>query len=418
MSPVPSTVAVVRCTTYEPTLVEGAVRRGLELIGGAFARPGERLLLKPNVLVGDGPGRASTTHPEVFRGVARCLQAAGVELVYGDAGAIGSTAANMRRCGIAAVADELGIRLADFDGGREVSFPESPSLKRFLVAAGALEADGLVSLPKAKTHGFLRVTGAVKNQLGCVPGLTKAELHLRVPEPADFARMLVALNLLLRPRLFVMDAIVAMERNGPRGGDPFPMGLILLSRDPVALDATFCRLIGLDPGLVETNVEGAKHGLGYWREDEIDPGGRSRRRARAAGVPRRPVPQILVGLEPVAAAQATPLPAAGDRPRPLRPLRRLRRRVPRAAARGGVARGGPCAAAPVRLRQVHPLLLLPGDLPRAGRLGAHAARREAAREGVGRVGARRPRRCATPFRGVRRRQKGSDFRSTCRRFLG
>jgi uncharacterized protein (DUF362 family)/Pyruvate/2-oxoacid:ferredoxin oxidoreductase delta subunit len=250
--------------------VEGAVRRGLELIGGAFARPGERLLLKPNVLVGDRPERASTTHPEVFRGVARCLQAEGLVLAYGDSGGFGATAANMRRAGIAAVADELGIPLADFDSGREVSFPDSPSLKRFLIAAGALEADGLVSLPKAKTHGFLRVTGAVKNQLGCVPGLTKAELHLRVPEPADFARMLVALNLLLRPRLFVMDAVVAMERNGPRGGDPFAMGLIILSRDPVAVDATFCRLIGLDPGLVETNIEGAKHGLGSWREDAIE----------------------------------------------------------------------------------------------------------------------------------------------------
>jgi NAD-dependent dihydropyrimidine dehydrogenase PreA subunit len=121
-----------------------------------------------------------------------------------------------------------------------------------------------------KTHAFQRITGAVKNQLGCVPGLVKAELHLRAPDPADFARMLVALNLLLKPRLFVMDGVIAMERNGPRGGDPVAAGVILASADPVALDATFCRLVRLDPRLAPTNVQGALHGLGTWREEEID----------------------------------------------------------------------------------------------------------------------------------------------------
>ena len=272
MSTTHSTVAIVRCGSYERSEVEAAVGRGLALLGGvaAFARPGERLVVKPNVLIGDEPHKAATTHPEVFRAVAARLLAAGLDLAYGDSSGFGRPAPNLRRAGIAAAADELGVPLADFEKGREVSFAESPSLKRFLVAEGVLEADGLVSVAKMKTHGFQRITGAVKNQLGCVPGLAKAELHLRLPEPADFARMLVALNLLLRPRLFVMDGVVAMERNGPRGGDPVAAGVILLSRDPVALDATFCRLVGLDPRLAPTNVEGALHGLGTWREEEIE----------------------------------------------------------------------------------------------------------------------------------------------------
>lgn len=271
MSTSRSTVVLVRCDSYERPAVEAAVRRGLDLLGGVacFARAGERLLLKPNVLIGDDPQKAATTHPEVFRALARCLLDAGLRLCYGDSGGFGKPKANLRRAGIAEAAEDLGVELADFEGGREVPFAGSPSLKRFLVANGVLEADGLVSVAKMKTHGFLRITGAVKNQLGCVPGLAKAELHLRLPGAADFARMLVALNLLLRPRLFVMDGVVAMERNGPRGGDPVAAGAILLSRDPVALDATFCRLVGLDPGLVATNVEGGLHGLGTWREEEI-----------------------------------------------------------------------------------------------------------------------------------------------------
>ncbi len=272
MSATRSTVAVVRCSSYERPTVEAAVRRGLELLGGvrAFAHAGERLLVKPNVLIGDEPHKAATTHPEVFRAVARCLLDAGLRVSYGDSGGFGRPAANLRRAGIASVADELGVELADFETGRDVSFADSPSLKRFLIAGGVLDADGLVSVAKMKTHGLLRITGAIKNQLGCVPGLAKAELHMRLPEPADFARMLVALNLLLRPRLFVIDGVVAMERNGPRGGDPVAAGVILASADAVALDATFCRLVGLDPALVATNVEGRLHGLGTWLEEEID----------------------------------------------------------------------------------------------------------------------------------------------------
>ena len=80
----------------------------------------------------------------------------------------------------------------------------------------ALAADGIVSLPKLKTHGMVRVTGAVKNQFGCIPGLLKGEFHARMPDVDLFGQLLVDLNLYLRPRLFVMDGIIAMEGNGPR----------------------------------------------------------------------------------------------------------------------------------------------------------------------------------------------------------
>jgi Pyruvate/2-oxoacid:ferredoxin oxidoreductase delta subunit len=77
--------------------------------------------------------------------------------------------------------------------------------------------------------------------------------------------MLVDLNLLMRPRLFIMDAVVAMEGNGPARGTPRQVGLILASDDPVALDATVCYLIGLNPELVPTIRWGEKLGLGDYR---------------------------------------------------------------------------------------------------------------------------------------------------------
>jgi Pyruvate/2-oxoacid:ferredoxin oxidoreductase delta subunit len=84
-----------------------------------------------------------------------------------------------------------------------------------------------------------------------------------------FSQMLVDLNLLIKPRLYIMDGIIGMEGNGPRNGIPKPMRVLLFSTDPVALDAVLCKLINLDPGLVQTLVYGEKFGLGSMQEIEF-----------------------------------------------------------------------------------------------------------------------------------------------------
>ncbi|MGD9675969.1 MAG: DUF362 domain-containing protein, partial [Candidatus Bipolaricaulia bacterium] len=104
-----------------------------------------------------------------------------------------------------------------------VSFPEGHLIKQFTIARGVLASDALVSIAKLKTHGLTRITGAIKNQFGCIPGPLKAEFHARLPNAVLFSQMLVDLNLLLRPRLFVVDGVVAMEGNGPQRGRPRPL---------------------------------------------------------------------------------------------------------------------------------------------------------------------------------------------------
>lgn len=257
-------VAAVRCDTYDDDRVLEAVQRGLQLLGGVgqFVRPGERIVLKPNLLAGRGPERAVTTHPSVFRAVVRTFADAGGDLQYGDSPGFGKTETIAGKAGLASVARDLRISVADFQHGETVSFPEGDLIKQFTVAKGVLDADGLISLPKMKTHGLTRMTGAIKNQFGCIPGTLKAEFHARLPNADLFSRMLVDLNRFLRPRLFVMDGIVAMEGNGPQAGSPRPMNVILLSEDPVAVDATTCRLMKLNPALVPPIVHGARQGLG------------------------------------------------------------------------------------------------------------------------------------------------------------
>jgi len=274
----PAMVAVVRCDTYALDAVRGAIARGLALLGGIerFAAKGDRILLKPNLLVAKDADRAVTTHPSVFRAVAETFREAGATLSFGDSPGFGRTAAVARRSGLSDVADALEIPLADFTSGVPAPFPDGDLIKQFTIAQGVHDADGIISLPKLKTHGLTRITGAVKNQFGCIPGVLKAEFHARLPNAELFSRMLVDLNRLLKPRLFIMDGIVAMEGNGPQSGTTRAMNVLLFSADPVALDATACRLVGLDPALVPTNSHGERMGLGRargieWVGDPLEP---------------------------------------------------------------------------------------------------------------------------------------------------
>jgi uncharacterized protein (DUF362 family)/Pyruvate/2-oxoacid:ferredoxin oxidoreductase delta subunit len=266
-----SQVALVRCTDYENNAVYDAIHRGLALMGGAgrFVHPGEQILIKPNLLVASSPESAVSPHPTVFRAVARCLQEAGARLTCGDSPGFGPLPFTAWRAGYAAVASEFDIPLADFTNGQTISFPQGRLIKQFVIADGVLAADGLVSLSKLKAHGLTRLTGAVKNQFGCIPGLLKSEFHTRMPDRDRFCQMLVDLNRFLRPRLYIMDGVVAMEGNGPRNGTPRPMSVLLLSADPIALDATACRLVNLDPELVLTNKWGEAWGLGSYSHVEL-----------------------------------------------------------------------------------------------------------------------------------------------------
>ncbi len=267
-----SRVAVVLCEDYEPRRVDKAIALGLDLLGGARSifHPGEKMLLKPNLLAAEQPERAVTTHPQLFRALALLLQKAGLFLSYGDSPAIGSMDRVAKACGLAEIAEDLGIEAADFKNGTDVYSDDAVRNRRLFVARAMTQCDGFISIPKLKTHGLMRFTGAVKNQFGCIPGLLKGEYHLKLPDQDDFARMLVDINLALKARLFVLDGIVGMEGNGPRGGKPKNLGIILLSRDPVALDATACRWLGIRPDSVPTIRIGNEAGLGECAEENIE----------------------------------------------------------------------------------------------------------------------------------------------------
>jgi len=264
-------VVLLKCDSYKASNLRSQIERGFNLLGGVerFSRRVERILLKPNLLVPSPPEAAVTTHPLFFAAVAEIFIDSGAEVIWGDSPAVGGVGIAARRTGIQKEANRLGIKKGDFSNTKKINYEEGRRARSFNVVRAAAEADGVVSLPKMKPHGLMRITGAVKNQFGCIAGLHKAEYHLKFQKRPDFAQMLVDLTGCLKPRLYIADAVLAMEGDGPRSGDPKWMNTVLMGTDPVAVDAAFCRLINLNPEYVLTNTLGANSGIGAYSEKEI-----------------------------------------------------------------------------------------------------------------------------------------------------
>jgi uncharacterized protein (DUF362 family)/NAD-dependent dihydropyrimidine dehydrogenase PreA subunit len=267
-----STVALVRCAIYHPNLVYEALGRGVELLGGLdlFISRGERLLLKPNLLTGADPGEAVTTHPTVLEGAVRLFRDGGATVCFGDSPGLDNPARAAERAGLMEAGVRGGARFVDFSSGSRLDGCEDGLVPSFPIAQPVHQCDGMINLPKMKTHQLTRITGAVKNLFGCIPGKRKALYHVQFQDVMAFCELLVELQLRLQPRLHIMDAIVAMEGNGPRSGDPRPMHVLILSEDPVAVDAAFCRMVAMDPAFVPTNTIGQRRGLGHFREDNVE----------------------------------------------------------------------------------------------------------------------------------------------------
>ena len=268
-------VALIPIATYDQDAVDAAVARGIDLLGGIarFVKPEERILLKPNLLSRALPQKAITTHPAVFSAVCSLLHESGyTHLSYGDSPGNPTTSPDKaaQASGMAEAAERYGVEMADFFSGSIVPFPEGHTAKSFYLCKGVQDADAMINICKMKTHALERITGAVKNLYGCITGVNKAAGHAAYPDSWVFADMLTDLHRCVRPRLHIMDGIVAMEGNGPTSGTPIAMNVLLFSADPVALDTVYSALVYLDPATVPTCVRGTKGGIGVMDEALID----------------------------------------------------------------------------------------------------------------------------------------------------
>ncbi|MFA4854899.1 MAG: DUF362 domain-containing protein, partial [Candidatus Omnitrophota bacterium] len=262
-------ISVVKCDGYEPVLVEQAVRRVVDLLGGitSFVKPGSRVLAKPNLLMSKEPEYGITTHPEVVRAVIHILKEIHCKVIVGDGPSIwGRYIENVDE-----VYDVTGIKKLCRDEGVElVSFDKRRMRDKFPLTVWLDECDYLVNLPKFKTHELTLLTGAIKNLFGLVSGTYKLELHKNNFAPPEFAKILVDIYQDARPALTIIDGILAMEGDGPAtGGKIRRLNLLLGGSDCVALDTVMAKIMGIKNYEVLTTKEAALRGLGEGRLSKI-----------------------------------------------------------------------------------------------------------------------------------------------------
>ncbi len=263
----PGRVATARADSYEREHIGAAVRQAMTPFGGAagILDGRRRVLLKPNVLRAAAPEEAVTTHPEVVRAVAAEFLAAGAAVSIGDApgGDPGPAKPVFEKCGIAAVCRDLGLPLCNFQetGSVEVALPFSAA-RKVNIAQPVVEAELIVNLPKLKTHTLTHITCALKNVYGYIPGFLKAKLHTLAPRPDDFAEIVCALWAVFPPAFSLVDAVVAMEGQGPSGGTPRTVGRIFAGTDPLAIDTLCARAMGFDVRDVRMLAAARRHDLG------------------------------------------------------------------------------------------------------------------------------------------------------------
>ncbi len=213
-------------------------------------KPGMRVAIKPNLLMPKRPEDAATTHPVVVHSVIKLVQRAGgiATIVESPGGPYNIPMLKMlyTRTGIEEVADDTGAEL-NFDLRVEkTENSEATYLKSLKILKPLYDADLIINLAKLKTHGFMVYTGAVKNMFGSIAGLEKTEYHLRMSDSQQFANCLIDIFQATKPRINIIDGVIAMEGDGPSAGVPKYIGAIIASTDAFACDYAALKIINVD----------------------------------------------------------------------------------------------------------------------------------------------------------------------------
>jgi uncharacterized protein (DUF362 family)/Pyruvate/2-oxoacid:ferredoxin oxidoreductase delta subunit len=246
-------VAAKKCETYQTEELTEKMSLLLQELGGLkrFVNSGDRVVLKTNLLMGKSPEAAVTTNPEFIRVLARMLKEIGAEVVIADSPGGPFNDKLLKRAyqksGLYQLAQAENIELNYNTDSRKHEYQEGKINKSFQLASYLESADLVINLPKLKTHGLTMYTGGVKNLFGCIPGVLKAEYHLRMQSVYDFSRMLNDLAGLVAPELTIMDAVVGMEGEGPSNGRPKHFNYLLASTSPYYLDLAAVSLLGINP---------------------------------------------------------------------------------------------------------------------------------------------------------------------------
>jgi uncharacterized protein (DUF362 family) len=246
-------VSLIRATSYAPDALQESLNTLLEPLGSitAFVKPGDRVLLKPNLLTSSRPTKECTTRPELVRAVAQMVIQAGGKPFLGDSPAFGSAHGVAAANGYLPILEDLNLPIIEFHGQRYET--GNDQFNHLRLSKEAMEADVVINLPKVKSHMQLTLTLGVKNLFGCVPGKMKAWWHMEAGKDANrFGEMLVETAKAIDPNLTILDGIIGHEGNGPVKGEPRHLGILAASPNVFALDLAMIEILQVAASQVPT----------------------------------------------------------------------------------------------------------------------------------------------------------------------
>ena len=258
---------------YKEELIRPAIREMLEALDIARdLRPGMKVVIKPNLVMAKKPEAPVTTHPLVVKAVAEWLREQGIEdITLAESSGGPYTPEHMKRiyhvCGMDTIGDS--IHLNEDCSAETVNTRDSFANHSFHLITPIVEADYVINICKLKTHSMTGYSGGIKNLFGTIPGLEKPQMHYRWPDIGDFSNMLVELAQTVSPQLTIIDAVDAMEGNGPTGGTSHPLKMILAARDFYTQDYFAAGLMKLDPMSIVMIRQAVEQGLAHPEEIQL-----------------------------------------------------------------------------------------------------------------------------------------------------
>jgi len=237
----------------------------------AVVKPGDQVVVKPNIGWDRRPEQGANTHQEIVRAVVELALQAGAKTVM----VFDRTCNEKRRCyvnsGIKAALDTIDSRKVKFSHIDKrkfvpVTIEKGKSINKWSFYKDALQADCYINLPVAKHHSLAKLTLGLKNTMGVIGG-NRGKIH------ADMGQNLADLNTVIRSHLTIIDATRILLRNGPQGGnikDVRVLDTVLASPDPVAADAYATTLFGFKPEEIDSTRAATEMGLGEMNLDRMD----------------------------------------------------------------------------------------------------------------------------------------------------
>jgi uncharacterized protein (DUF362 family) len=250
-------VVIIKCPDYDGLYLTKNIERAFSYFGGieSLVNKGEKILLKPNLLVKDTARSGITTHPFVVKAVADIVKTAGGLPLVGDSPAFGSVHQVAAACGLLPLLKKDNIPVVSFRANR--SFND-----KIRITDTVRDFDKIINIPKLKAHSQMLFSGAVKNLFGLVSGKLKAWRHFKAHASHEkFSLMLLAIYEQVRPCFTIVDAIDIMEKTGPRGGPVRRAGLLFAGINCISIDRVICDVFNINPDRVPLLKTARKYGI-------------------------------------------------------------------------------------------------------------------------------------------------------------